>query len=398
MKRGAWRGIAALALSNMAHFYSLCSIFSYAGFLAVDCGWASDTDTAGFAAGLLPTFVMLGRLCTSVPWGRAADRYGRRPCMLASMAAVAIGNLCFGLTTNLGAALAVRFLLLGAANGWVSLMGLMTLEIAGEDYQAQAFSYVISAGSVVAMAGPALGGWLYGALGPAFPALPPSLIGAALLLAWGLHKALPAPERRREIAEEWPSYRVPRIRLVAQNMFRQGAAFVRSAGQVIVVLSVVLWTLGFLGPGTLAERQAMAPSVRLESSVLGAVGDAIEPVVTPLGYDGRLGIAVLSSFAAREVFVGTVQTLYPSPDGSTPKVSELKSRLAREIHPRTGRPLLTTASAASLIVFYMFAMQCLSTLAVVRSELKSWGWALAQTGGLTLLAYVLAWLTHVLLS
>ena len=107
---------------------------------------------------------------------------------------------------------------------------------------------------------------------------------------------------------------------------------------------------------------------------------------------------MLSSFAAREVFVGTVQTLYPSPDGSTPKVSELKSRLARETHPRTGRPLLTTASAASLIVFYMFAMQCLSTLAVVRSELKSWGWALGQTIGLTFLAYVLAWLTHSLLS
>ena len=221
---------------------------------------------------------------------------------------------------------------------------------------------------------------------------------AALLLAWGLHKALPTPDRRREMAEEWPPYRVPRMKLVAQNMFRQGAVFVRSAGQVIVVLSVVLWTLGFLGPGSLAERQAMAPSARLETSVLGAVGDAIEPVVTPLGYDGRLGIAVLSSFAAREVFVGTVQTLYPSPDGSTPKVSELKSRLAQEIHPRTGRPLLTTASAASLIVFYMFAMQCLSTLAVVRSELKSWGWALGQTLGLTLLAYVLAWLTHGLLS
>lgn len=221
---------------------------------------------------------------------------------------------------------------------------------------------------------------------------------ATLLLAWGLHKALPKPQERREMAEEWPSYRVPRIKLVAGNMIRQGAVFVRSAGQVIVVLSVVLWTLGFLGPGSLAERQAMEPSARLESSVLGAVGDAIEPVVTPLGYDGRLGIAVLSSFAAREVFVGTVQTLYPSPDGSTPKVSELKSRLAQEIHPRTGRPLLTTASAASLIVFYMFAMQCLSTLAVVRSELNSWGWALGQTVGLTLLAYVLAWITHSLLS
>lgn len=222
--------------------------------------------------------------------------------------------------------------------------------------------------------------------------------GATLAMAWVLHRMLPAQGERREIAEEWPAYRLPRISLVVGNMLRQGSVFLRSAGQVILVLSVVIWGLGFLGSGSLEERQAMAPSERLETSVLGAIGDAIEPVVTPLGYDGRLGIAVLTSFAAREVFVGTVQTLYPSSDGSTPKVSELKARLAKERHPRTGRPLLTTASAASLIVFYMFAMQCMSTVAIVRSELKSWRWAVGQAVGLTLLAYVLAWLTHVALS
>ena len=221
---------------------------------------------------------------------------------------------------------------------------------------------------------------------------------ATLVLAWLLHRNLPKNAQRRELAEEWPPYRLPKISLVASNMVRQGSVFLRSAGQVILILSVVLWGLGFLGSGTLAERQAMEPAQRLETSVLGAIGDAIEPVVTPLGYDGRLGIAVLSSFAAREVFVGTVQTLYPSPDGSTPKVSDLKARLAQETHPRTGRPLLTTASAASLIVFYMFAMQCLSTVAIVRSELNSWRWALGQAAVLTALAYVLAWVTHLILS
>ena len=142
----------------------------------------------------------------------------------------------------------------------------------------------------------------------------------------------------------------------------------------------------------------MSESERLETSWLGALGQTIEPVVTPLGYDGRMGIAVLSSFAAREVFVGTLQTLYPTEDGGTARVSELKTRLEREVHPRTGRPLLTTASAASLLVFYMFAMQCLSTVAIVRSELKSWPWALGQAVGLTLLAYVLAWATFAALS
>ena len=221
---------------------------------------------------------------------------------------------------------------------------------------------------------------------------------ATLVMAWLLHRNLPKNAQRRELAEEWPPYRLPKLSLVAANMVRQGSVFLRSAGQVILILSVVLWGLGFLGSGTLAERQAMEPAQRLETSVLGAIGDAIEPVVTPLGYDGRLGIAVLSSFAAREVFVGTVQTLYPSPDGSTPKVSDLKARLAQETHPRTGRPLLTTASAASLIVFYMFAMQCLSTVAIVRSELNSWRWALGQATVLTALAYLLAWVTHLVLS
>ena len=221
---------------------------------------------------------------------------------------------------------------------------------------------------------------------------------ATLLMAWLLHRNLPNHSTHLEHAEEWPPYRFPKPSLVASNMVRQGAVFLRSAGQVILVLSVVLWGLGFVGSGSLEERRAMEPAQRLETSVLGAVGDAIEPVVTPLGYDGRLGIAVLSSFAAREVFVGTVQTLYPTTDGSTPKVSELKARLAKEIHPRTGRPLLTTASAASLIVFYMFAMQCLSTVAIVRSELNSWRWALGQAVALTSLAYLLAWMTHALLS
>ena len=142
----------------------------------------------------------------------------------------------------------------------------------------------------------------------------------------------------------------------------------------------------------------LAAKERMESSYLAEIGDFIEPAVAPLGYDGKMGIAVLSSFAAREVFVGTMQTLYPAPDGTVVKVGDLKERLATEIHPATGRPLLTTASAASLIVFYMFAMQCLSTVAIVRSELNSWSWALAQAVGLTVLAYLLAWATHAILA
>lgn len=160
-----WKPVIALSVCNSAHFYSLCSIFSYAGFLAVDCGWAPDRDRSGYVAGLLPTAVLVGRLFTSISWGYAADRIGRRPAMIASMAAVALGNLAFGFATNIYVAIGVRLILLGMCNGWVSLMGMCTLEVAGEAYQTQVFSYIISVGSVTATLGPAIAGWTYGVLG-----------------------------------------------------------------------------------------------------------------------------------------------------------------------------------------------------------------------------------------
>ena len=156
---------------------------------------------------------------------------------------------------------------------------------------------------------------------------------ATLVMAWLLHRALPKDGPRVEHAEEWPAYRLPKLSLVASNMVRQGAIFVRSAGQVILILSVVLWGLGFVGSGSFEERQSMAPAERLETSVLGAVGNAIEPVVTPLGYDGRLGIAVLSSFAAREVFVGTVQPSTPPPTAPRPRsVNSRRACPKKRIH------------------------------------------------------------------
>ena len=130
-----YRAVVAVAVCNSAHFYSICSIFSYAGFLAVDCGWAADEDTAGWVAGLLPTFLILGRLPTATAWGVVADRFGRKPSIMISMASVALGNLLFGITTNLWLALAVRFVLLGALNGFVTLMGMCCLEIGGAHRQ-----------------------------------------------------------------------------------------------------------------------------------------------------------------------------------------------------------------------------------------------------------------------
>jgi ferrous iron transport protein B len=222
------------------------------------------------------------------------------------------------------------------------------------------------------------------------------LIGAlaALALAFFLHRTLDNPEAQKEAAEEWPPYRLPSLSSVVKQSLFQSGTFLREAGSVIIIVSLFLWTLAFMGPGTLEERESLDPGTRLEESWLGSLGDFIEPAVRPLGYDGRMGIAVLSSFAAREVFVGTMHTLYPTPEGEEGGIRALTKRLKTEILPGTDRPLLNTASAASLIVFYMFAMQCMSTIIIVRKELNSWAWALAQALGYTLFAYLAALATY----
>ena len=142
-------------------------------------------------------------------------------------------------------------------------------------------------------------------------------------------------------------------------------------------------------------------AARMEASWLGHLGNWIEPAVRPLGYDGRMGIAILSSFAAREVFVGTMSTLFPGGAGNgldEGRIRQLQQRLTQEVHPATGKPLLNTASAASLLIFYMYAMQCMSTVVIVRKELKSWPWALAQAIGFTPFAYGLALLVYQVLA
>jgi len=217
---------------------------------------------------------------------------------------------------------------------------------------------------------------------------------AALILAFIIHRALPNPQVKKEAAEEWPAYRLPTLKAVLGQSYRQASLFLRAAGSVILIISLILWSLGFMGPGTLKEREALEPGERLEQSWLGMIGNTIEPIVRPLGYDGRMGIAIVSSFAAREVFVGTMHTLYPTPEGGDGSIRALKKRLASEVLPGTNRPLLNTASAASLIVFYMFAMQCMSTIVIVKRELNSWPWALAQALGYTVFAYLAALATY----
>lgn len=236
---------------------------------------------------------------------------------------------------------------------------------------------------------------------------------SALGLAWVLHRGLPN-KTEGQFTIEWPAYRWPKPLEVGREMLSKGWDFVASAGQVILIISLVIWGLGQFGPAdemravhaTYAdvhtpEAEAERDAALMQASWLGHLGQWVEPAVRPLGYDGRMGIAILSSFAAREVFVGTMSALFPEGQNQTTdegRIRQLQRRLSQEIHPATGKPLLNVASATSLILFYMYAMQCMSTIVIVRKELNSWPWALSQAIGFTLFAYGLALLVYQLLS
>jgi ferrous iron transport protein B len=234
---------------------------------------------------------------------------------------------------------------------------------------------------------------------------------SALGLAWLMHRGLPT-KAENQFTMEWPTYRWPKLREVLTEMLTKGWDFVANAGQVILIISVVIWGLSQFGPsGEMAEventfaqhefsesSEMEKDAALMQASWLGKLGQWIEPAVRPLGYDGRMGIAILSSFAAREVFVGTMSTLFPDSSNDSGSILGLQRRLTQEIHPATGRPLINRASAASLIVFYMYAMQCMSTVVIVRKELDSWPWAIAQAVGFSLFAYGLALLVFQLLA
>ncbi|KAH8056091.1 major facilitator superfamily-like protein [Aureococcus anophagefferens] len=176
-----WRPVFVLALGGMTHFYAICSLFSYAGFLCVDLGWSATVDEAGYLAGYLGSALTFGRLFTAVLWGRVADKWGRRPALLLTLFGYLVGNLAFGFCRRLPAALAVRAVFLGAGSGWVSLSGLYAGEVAGAERQNLVNSYLLSGGTLTQLLAPAAAALLYGRIA-AFGAAPSSL-GAGLALA-----------------------------------------------------------------------------------------------------------------------------------------------------------------------------------------------------------------------
>lgn len=212
---------------------------------------------------------------------------------------------------------------------------------------------------------------------------------------------------------ELPSYRSPRWNNVFPTMLNKARIFVFDAGKVIMVISLVLWALSSFGPGNTMqeitatyEQRKAAPGAdtlqlqqeykteKLEASYAGIMGKSIEPVIAPLGYDWKIGIALITSFAAREVFVGTMATLYSVGDDDEGSLL-LKEKMKAAVRP-DGKPVFNLATGLSLMIFYVFAMQCMSTLAVVRRETRSWKWPVIQLLYMTGLAYLMSWLVYTL--
>lgn len=229
---------------------------------------------------------------------------------------------------------------------------------------------------------------------------------SALAVA-GVMKRLIRAQEPSFLILEMPPYRMPRWKEVGINLFEKVRVFVWDAGRVIVGISILLWALASYGPAermARAEQQIMVhgvgeemeeklASVRLENSYIGILGHAIEPVIKPLGYDWKMGISLITSFAAREVFVGSMAAIY-SVGEDFEENNALLDRLREERWADTGAPVYTIASGLSLMVFYVYAMQCMATFAVVRRETKSWRWPIIQLAYMGVLAYLAAFITY----
>ena len=236
--------------------------------------------------------------------------------------------------------------------------------------------------------------------------------GMAIFSAYILNKILKS-NRKSFLVIEMPNYKVPVLRDVLITVFEKTKSFVLEAGKIILAISIILWVLASYGPGEnfndaeniITEKfekfeniniESEIASHKLEHSYIGIIGKSIEPVIKPLGYDWKIGIGLIASFAAREVFVGTLATIYSV--GNTDDVeSTIKESMSSEVYS-DGSKVFTLASGISLLLFYAFAMQCMSTLAVVKKETNSWKWPLLQLIIMTLIAYVVAFISFQILN
>jgi ferrous iron transport protein B len=233
-------------------------------------------------------------------------------------------------------------------------------------------------------------------------------IMASLLFSLLLTQLIRQTEKNYFIME-LPVYKWPVWGNVYYSMYNKSKDFVGEAGKVIVAVSILLWFLGSYAPGDRFEQieakyetitsetaEFEMASEKLEASYAGIFGKFIEPAIQPLGYDWKIGVALISSLAAREVFVGTMSTLYSI--GNEADEKTLKEKLQSAQNPHTGLPVYTTAVAFSLMIFYAFSLQCISTIAVTKRETGGWKWAIIQFVFMTAVAYLCSFVTYQLLK
>ncbi len=236
--------------------------------------------------------------------------------------------------------------------------------------------------------------------------------GTAVFSAWLLNMILNVKSKTFFVVE-MPNYKVPLFRNVAYTVIEKTKSFVVGAGKIILAISIILWFLASNGPNEEFENaesiitsqsdpsisedelSTKIASYKLQNSYIGIMGKAIEPAILPLGYDWKIGIALISSFAAREVFVGSLATIYSV---GSDEEETIKNRMADELNPVTGGKLFNLASGISLLLFYAFAMQCMSTLAVVKKETNTWKWPILQLVLMTGFAYVVSLIVYQILK
>lgn len=233
----------------------------------------------------------------------------------------------------------------------------------------------------------------------------------AMAVSWIMKWFIQSTERSFFILE-LPVYRGPRWKNVITTMIEKAKIFILDAGKIIMVISLLLWALSNYGPKeamqkVTAEHEALIQqhpeqkdelnknykTALLQHSYAGTLGKAIEPIIRPLGYDWKIGIALITSFAAREVFVGTMATLYSVGEDATESSNTLRQKMTAAKRA-DGSSVYDLATGLSLMIFYVLAMQCMSTLAVVKRETRSWKWPFIQLCYMTGLAYLMSWLVY----
>jgi ferrous iron transport protein B len=252
--------------------------------------------------------------------------------------------------------------------------------------------------------------WIFNAQGLALMAM--YLLGVLMTFIVALVlKRILKPVYKSYLLLELPEYLIPDMKNVLVRVWNNVKSFIWNAGKIIVATAIILFVLATNGGeefqqaevyvqenhATLSteEQAVFLSSYQIEKSYLGQIGKTIEPAIEPLGYDWKIGISLVTSLAAREVFVGTMSIIYAIDSEET---MTIRDRLKKEVNPSTGMPVFGLATSVSLLIFYAFALQCMSTVAVTYKETKSFKWTAIQFGYMTALAYFGALIAYQILS